>query len=124
MNYHEKIQYIELPAKDLASTKAFFTALFGWKFTEYGEEYFAFDYQGIEGGFFKSNQHVTTSNGSALIVFYSDSLETTLEKIQSHGGEIIKPIFSFPRGRRFHFCDPNKNEFAVWSDKKQVSNDY
>jgi predicted enzyme related to lactoylglutathione lyase len=32
------------------------------------------------------------------------------------GGEIIRPIFSFPGGRRFHFIDPNGNEFAVWSD--------
>jgi len=32
------------------------------------------------------------------------------------GGSIIKPIFSFPGGRRFHFTDPNGNEFAVWSN--------
>jgi hypothetical protein len=32
------------------------------------------------------------------------------------GGTIAKPIFSFPGGRRFHFCDPAGNELAVWSD--------
>ena len=31
--------------------------------------------------------------------------------------KIIKKIFEFPGGRRFHFGDPNGNEFAVWSDK-------
>jgi hypothetical protein len=31
-------------------------------------------------------------------------------------GEIIRAIFSFPGGRRFHFSDANGNEFAVWSD--------
>lgn len=28
----------------------------------------------------------------------------------------VKSIFSFPGGRRFHFSDPNGNEYAVWSD--------
>ena len=51
------------------------------------------------------------------MVFYSLELEATLEKIEKAGGEIIKPIFSFPGGRRFHFSDPNGNEYAVWSDK-------
>jgi uncharacterized protein len=29
---------------------------------------------------------------------------------------VIKPIFSFPGGRRFHFRDPSGNELAVWSE--------
>ncbi|HFS85066.1 MAG TPA: VOC family protein, partial [Epsilonproteobacteria bacterium] len=33
------------------------------------------------------------------------------------GGVIEKEIFAFPGGRRFHFSDPNGNEFAVWSDR-------
>jgi predicted enzyme related to lactoylglutathione lyase len=49
-------------------------------------------------------------------VFYSQQLEKTKEKIERAGGLIIKPIFSFPGGRRFHFADPNGNEYAVWSD--------
>ena len=65
--------------------------------------------------FFKSDLTVSTDNGSALIVFYSDQLEITLEKIKSENGLVIKPIFEFPGGRRFHFGDPNGNEFAVWS---------
>lgn len=117
MNKHEKINYLEFPANDLNAVKTFFIAVFGWKFTDYGPEYTAFDNQGLEGGFFKSNKHMSTKNGSALVVFYSDKLEATLEKIETHGGEIIGPIFSFPGGRRFHFTDPNNNEFAVWSDK-------
>ncbi|MCL6270310.1 hypothetical protein M3P05_10300 [Sansalvadorimonas sp. 2012CJ34-2] len=37
--------------------------------------------------------------------------------IESTGGEIVRVIFSFPGGRRFHFTEPSGNEFAVWSDK-------
>lgn len=116
MNQHEKINYVELPAKDFAAAKTFFKNIFNWSFTDYGMDYIAFSGAGLEGGFFKSELSSSTKNGSALIVFYSDDLEDTLAKIKSAGGDIIKPVFEFPGGRRFHFCDPNGNEFAVWSE--------
>ncbi len=116
MNGHEKINYVEFPARDLPSTKAFFTEAFGWSFVDYGPEYTAFSDQGLDGGFYQSELSVSTDSGSALIVFYSKDLEQTQAKIEKAGGAIIKPIFAFPGGRRFHFGDPNGNEYAVWSD--------
>jgi len=59
---------------------------------------------------------MSTEKGSALVVFYSKDLEAMQARIEYAGGKIIKKIFSFPGGRRFHFSDPNNNEFAVWSD--------
>jgi hypothetical protein len=116
MNEHEKINYVEFPAKDIEATKSFFNSAFGWSFIDYGAEYSAFSDEGLDGGFYKSELSVSTESGSALIVFYSKELESTKSKIENTGGSIIKPIFSFPGGRRFHFCDPNGNEYAVWSD--------
>ena len=43
--------------------------------------------------------------------------QTTLAVIEANGGRIVKPVFSFPGGRRFHFADPHGNELAVWSDQ-------
>ncbi|PCJ91372.1 MAG: glyoxalase [Porticoccaceae bacterium] len=117
MNIHEKINYIEFPAKDIEATKQFFTQIFGWSFVDYGPEYTAFSNEGIDGGFFFSNLHSSSENGGALAIFYSNNLEQTQAKIKSAGGVIFKPIFSFLGGRRFHFNDPNGNEFAVWSDQ-------
>jgi uncharacterized protein len=116
MKEHEKINYIEFPSKDIEATKTFFTSAFGWSFENYGPDYVAFSNEGIDGGFFKSDLSATTENGSALIVFYSKAIEKTQTKIENAGGSIIKPIFPFPGGRRFHFSDPNGNEYAVWSD--------
>ena len=116
MNDHEKINYVEFPSKDIEVTKAFFTTVFAWTFVDYGPEYTAFSNAGLEGGFFKSDLTVSAVNGSALVVFYSNDLEQTQSKIEDAGGMLIKPIFSFPGGRRFHFGDPNGNEYAVWSD--------
>ena len=116
MNVHEKINYVELPAKDLTATKAFFESVFGWSFTDYGPEYTAFENQGLDGGFFQSDLASSTEIGAALIVFYSNQLEATLAKVEKAGGSILRPIFSFPGGRRFHFTEPSGNEFAVWGE--------
>ncbi len=116
MNEHEKINYVELPASNLNKTKAFFTEVFGWSFQDFGPEYSAFSNQGLDGGFYKADLASSASSGSALVVFYSNSLEATLQKITNANGLIVKPIFSFPGGRRFHFREPSGNEFAVWSD--------
>jgi len=92
---HEKINYVEFPAKDFEGTKEFFSKVFGWTFVDYGPEYIAFSNEGLDGGFFKSNLSANSENGSALIVFYSKDLEGTLSKIKNAGGAIIKPIFAF-----------------------------
>jgi len=116
MNTHEKLSYVEFPANNLAATKAFFTKAFAWSFVDYGEEYATFSNQGLDGGFYQSELASKTQNGGALLVFYSQKLEDTQTKVIEADGIIVKEIFSFPGGRRFHFIEPSGNEFAVWSD--------
>mgnify|MGYP005989396895 CR=1 FL=1 len=116
MIQHEKINYVEFPARDLAAAKQFFQEVFDWAFTDYGAEYTAFSNAGLKGGFYKADLCSSTEKGAALIVFYSPVLEQTLTNIEKAGGIVVKPIFEFPGGRRFHFTDPNGNEFAVWSE--------
>lgn len=116
MPEHEKINYVEYPASDLSATQRFFHEVFGWEFVDYGPEYVAFSNQGLDGGFFKADLAARSSEGSALLVFYSRNLEQTLSKVIGAGGSVVKPVFSFPGGRRFHFMEPSGNEFAVWSD--------
>ena len=111
-----KIDYVEIPSRDLEKTKSFFSAAFGWSFIDYGPEYMAIENAGLDGGFFRSDKVSTTDNGSVLVVLYSDAVEETLEKVRLAGGKICRDIFPFPGGRRFHFTDPSGNEFAVWSD--------
>ncbi len=120
MNEHEKINYVEFPAKNLQATKDFFIQAFSWSFQDFGPDYSSFSNQGIDGGFYKSDLSSSTNNGAALIVFYSKNLEVTQGKIKKANGVIIQPIFSFPGGRRFHFTEPSGNEFAVWSDTSEV----
>eukprot|EP01093_Parvamoeba_rugata_P001641 TRINITY_DN1205_c0_g1_i1.p1 TRINITY_DN1205_c0_g1~~TRINITY_DN1205_c0_g1_i1.p1 ORF type:complete len:145 (-),score=17.50 TRINITY_DN1205_c0_g1_i1:135-569(-) len=104
MSIHHKINYIEIPVKDISVTKAFFSAVFGWEFVDYGHDYTAFTGAGIEGGMFSAKQCVSTDNGSVLVVLYSDDLATTQAEIEAHGGKIVQDVFSFPGGHRFHFA--------------------
>ena len=118
MTLHEKINYLELPARNLDATKTFFSTLFGWTFVDYGPDYSAFSNAGLDGGFFRSELQASTEKGAALVVFYSQRLEQTQLKIERAGGQILRPIFDFPGGRRFHFSDPSGNEYGVWSDQQ------
>lgn len=110
------IDYIELPARDIEASKRFFSSAFGWGFVDYGPDYASFQDAGLDGGFYKSDLAASTKSGSALVVLYSPELEKTLKVVEQSGGKIVKAIFSFPGGRRFHFDDPSGNEFAVWSE--------
>jgi len=56
MHNHEKINYVEFPARDIETTKNFFTKVFSWTFVDYGPEYTAFTNEGLDGGFFKSER--------------------------------------------------------------------
>ncbi|MEM8594067.1 MAG: VOC family protein [Pseudomonadota bacterium] len=111
-----RLNYLEFPSRDLVSTKAFFEEAFQWEFTDYGDEYSAFDSGVLDGGFFKSDQVASAKHGAALAVFYSDDLEASMTRIESLGGVITQAIFEFPGGRRFHFVEPGGNELAVWGD--------
>lgn len=95
MPAHEKLNYVEFPACDLAATKAFFQTVFGWSFTDYGLDYTAFAGQGLDGGFFTSSYRARSNQGSALLVFYSANLAETLRKVEAAGGEICNPSMLF-----------------------------
>ncbi|MES2668316.1 MAG: VOC family protein [Patescibacteria group bacterium] len=114
MNTHHRINYIEFPAEDLESVKAFYAKAFGWTFTDYGPTYTAFSDGTMDGGFEKGGGR---GKDGALVILYSENLEATLSAVTDAGGSIEKEIFDFPGGRKFHFRDPSGNELAVWSDR-------
>ena len=109
-----RIDYIEMPATDVAKTRAFYEKVFGWKFTDYGPDYTSFEDGRIAGGFSKEGK---VTRGGPLVVIYATDLAAVEKKVRDAGGTIVKDAFPFPGGRRFHFSDPSGNELAVWSEK-------
>lgn len=107
-----KLDYLEMPGLELGAVKAFYARAFGWRFVDYGPSYAAFD-EGLEGGF---QADPDEAQARPLPVLYAHDLEAMVAKVTAAGGAILKPIFTFPGGRRFHFRDPAGNELAVWSE--------
>ena len=112
--HDRRIDYIELPATDVAKTKRFYIDVFGWKFTDYGPDYTSFEDGRLNGGFAKEER---AGAYGVLIVIFAVDLAAAEARVTKAGGRIVKPIFDFPGGRRFHFTDPSGNELAVWSDR-------
>ncbi|AWL29126.1 bleomycin resistance protein [Acinetobacter defluvii] len=113
VNEKISINYIEFNVKDIKQTKAFYQHL-GWTFTDFGSSYCEFDSGVIKGGFAQSD--TVQSGGGALVILYSDHLEHSLQCVKEAGGTIVRDIFSFPGGRRFHFKDLDDYELAIWSN--------
>jgi hypothetical protein len=111
-DHDRRIDYIEFNVHDIATTKAFYGAVFGWSFTDYGPDYCEFRDGRLSGGF---TTHGAPEPGGPLVVLYGDDLPALTQAIQKAGGKISKAIFDFPGGRRFHFVDPNGYELAVWT---------
>ena len=106
------INYIEFNVADIAKSKHFYGKAFGWTFTDYGPEYCEFSDGQMKGGFDAS---APARPGGPLVVLYGDDLDDVQRRIEEAGGKIVKPIFEFPGGRRFHFTDPDGYELAVWT---------
>lgn len=108
-----RIDYVEFNVTDMARTKEFYAAAFGWTYTDYGPTYCEFTDGRMKGGFEVGG---TVTVGGPLIVLYGADLEHLQAKVEAAGGKIVKPVFEFPGGRRFHFSDPDGYELAVWTE--------
>lgn len=102
--------FIELPAGDIGAAKAFYTRAFGWEMTDFGPSYACTTTGDVDTGL---QGDMAEATRAPLPVIAVDDLESTLAAVEAAGGNIVKPIFGFPGGRRFHFADPHGNELAV-----------
>lgn len=114
MPVHHAIDYLEFTVRDLAEAKAFYTAAFGWAFTDYAPTYAGIQGPDREVGGMAESDDLRL--GGPLVILYSDDLAASQRAVEAAGGTISTPTFSFPGGRRFHFRDPSGNELAVWTE--------
>jgi predicted enzyme related to lactoylglutathione lyase len=105
-----RLNYVELPVRDVPVTKAFYEAAFGWALTDFGPTYASTLTGDTDIGLQGDAAEATKA---PLPVIQVDDLEAALEAVTRAGGSVVVPIFSFPGGRRFQFTDPAGNELAV-----------
>lgn len=111
--HDRQVDYVEFNVTDIARSKSFYGTAFGWSFTDYGPAYCEFNDGRLKGGL--TTTAPVRARGGPLVILYADNLEDTVKRVEKAGGQIVKPIFNFPGGRRFHFADPDGYELAVWS---------
>ena len=109
-----KICYVEIPARDVAQSAAFYTAVFGWKVRTRSNGSTAFD----DGVGQVSGTWVTGRPPSGppglLIYIMVDSVEETVRAIAARGGEIVQPIGADHPEITARFRDPGGNVLGLY----------
>ena len=105
-----RLNYVELPVSDIGAAKLFYERAFGWSLTGFGPTYAATTSGDTDIGLQADPGEATRA---PLPVIEVDDLEAALAAVEAAGGRIVRPIFAFPGGRRFHFLDPSGNEAAA-----------
>ncbi|MGQ0659832.1 VOC family protein [Sphingosinicella sp.] len=104
-----RLNYVELPVGDIGAARQFYEKAFGWSLTGFGPTYAATMSGDTDIGLQGDKAEATKA---PLAVIEVDDLEAALDAIWGTGGTIVRSIFAFPGGRRFHFLDPAGNELA------------
>jgi predicted enzyme related to lactoylglutathione lyase len=105
-----RINYVELPVRDVAATKAFYTQAFGWTLADFGPTYASTTTGDVDLGLQGDADEATAA---PLPVIEVADLAVTQAAVEASGGTITKAVFAFPGGQRFHFRDPAGNELAA-----------
>lgn len=105
-----RIDFVELPCGDVGSMQAFYGSAFGFTFEAFGPTYACTMSGDVDLGFQADAEEVTAA---PLPVIQVADLDAALAAVAEAGGDITRPIFAFPGGRRFHFRDPAGNELAA-----------
>ncbi len=105
-----RINFIELPARDLGAARAFYSAVFGWELTDFGPSYSSTTTGNVD---LWLQGDMGEAPRMPLPVVLVDDIEAAQTAVEGAAGTISKPVFAFPGGRRFHFLDPNGLELAI-----------
>jgi predicted enzyme related to lactoylglutathione lyase len=116
-----KLVHFEVPAKDTGRAKAFYTAVFGWEFSDSGMP--GMDYNltqagGDPGGAVYTHEEMSPN---IFVYFDTDDVDASIEKVRSSGGEADDkgPI---PGICWFSHCkDTEGNAFGLFQSDESVA---
>lgn len=111
---HHQVDFFEIPSRDLAASKRFYAAAFGWTFQDWGDAYADIQGAGLSGGLRAEPADAVVPRGGPLVILFSDDLAAS-ERAVTEAGATITERHEFPGGRRFHFREPGGAELAIWT---------
>ena len=105
-----RINFVELPARNLGAARTFYSTVFGWELTDFGPSYSCTMTGNVDLGLQGDRSEATAAPLPVVLV---DDIEAARAMVERAGGTVSKPMFSFPGGRRFHLPGPNGLELAI-----------
>ena len=118
---HGKICYVELPARDIATSSAFYAAVFGWHVRTREDGSAAFDDGvGQVSGTWTTSRPALVEDGltnGPMLHIMVDNAATTVEAIKAHGGEIVRGIGEYVKEETVAiFRDPGGNVLGIYQE--------
>jgi predicted enzyme related to lactoylglutathione lyase len=111
-----RLDYVELPSSPLDKTAGFYEEAFGWTLSRFGPNYAATTTGDTDIGLQADSSEAPKG---PLPVIQVEDIAAAASAVEAAGGEIVRPVYTFPGGKRFHFRDPAGNELAVWKSSEE-----
>jgi predicted enzyme related to lactoylglutathione lyase len=120
------IVHIELPSTDLAKSKAFYEALFGWKVQiDTVMNYASFETGGELGGGFMKWDKITKDKEATCAYVLVDNAEEMGQKATALGGCVVVPKTAVgDMGWFVTICDPNGAAIGLWESTKKAEGEH
>jgi predicted enzyme related to lactoylglutathione lyase len=113
---HGKICYIEMPAKDIGVSSAFYKNVFGWNVRQSGDGRTAFDdATGQVSGAWLLGRPPAREPGLLLYIMVN-SVAAILDAVVASGGVIVQPIGGDPPEITARFLDPGGNVIGLYQE--------
>jgi uncharacterized protein YndB with AHSA1/START domain/predicted enzyme related to lactoylglutathione lyase len=112
-----KICYIEIPAIDIATSAAFYSAVFGWQTRSRGDGATAFDdTTGQVSGVWVRNRPPMTVPGFMIYIMVADA-NATIERALAHGARLTQPIGADSPEITARIADPAGNIIGIYQER-------
>ena len=116
---HGGLSYLEIPAVDARQSAAFYEKVLGWniQWLENDDQRFS-DATGHLIGRWIIGRMVSREPG-LLPYFYVDNIDTAVESVTAHGGEVVRP--PYPEGNLWvaTVSDPAVNVIGLWQQGRR-----
>jgi len=121
------ICHFEIPVRDIAKAKKFYSTVFGWSFQTFAPTYEYVMYEGEtkekssrlpHGGLILVDKAPPKAAG-VIVHLTWPTIEDALKRVVAAGGKVVKPKFDIGGNIGFNawFSDPDGNTIAVWAQK-------
>lgn len=111
-----RVTWWEIPVPDLEKSKAFYGAVFGWTFQNFGGTYEMIHAEGEMIGALDATQQGSAGDGAALYFNVAD-MEDTLARVVASGGSVVTGRVEIGGGMGWSalFRDPDGFRIGLWT---------